>query len=314
VFGWARELLGVTGALLAGLLILRLAWRPLAEWGRAAALSVRAHRAFWRGRPARLRALAGAGALLLLLLLCPRWITVTGGFTAAPSRSLPLIAPDSGIVKQVLAHEGTRIPAGAPVIRIQDLALEQARAARLRARDSLAAEEIRARAHGEGADAERLGAERAVLAARLGELDARLAALVLRARAGGDVLTPRPEQLMGRRVESGDTLVILGDADSLEVRVALDGAGATLVRPGQTVSLLSYAAVARPILGVVHSVSPAAGLGPHRPGVEVRARVPAGGSWRVGVTGEASVRLRRSNLLGALWWGARQRIRSDLLL
>jgi multidrug resistance efflux pump len=200
------------------------------------------------------------------------------------------------------------------VIRLQDLALEQARLARLRARDSLAMEEVRARAHGESADAERLGAERAALAARLGELDARLAALVLRARAGGDVLTPRPERLMGRRVESGDTLVILGDTDSLEVRLALDGAGATQVRPGQTVSLLSYAAVAHPILGVVRSVSPAAELGPRRPGVEVRARVPAGGPWRVGVTGEASVRLRRSNLLGALWWGVRQRIRSDLLL
>jgi len=67
-------------------------------------------------------------------------------------------------------------------------------------------------------------------------------------------------------------------------------------------------------LAVVRSVSPAAGASPSNPGVEVRSRIPSGGPWRMGVTGEASVRLRRSNLLGALWWGVRQRVRSDLIL
>jgi hypothetical protein len=58
-------------------------------------------------------------------------------------------------------------------------------------------------------------------------------------------------------------------------------------------------------------VSPAAEAGG---GVEARVRLPAGPAWRAGVTGEASVRLRRSNLLGALWWGVRQRVRQDILL
>jgi hypothetical protein len=46
----------------------------------------------------------------------------------------------------------------------------------------------------------------------------------------------------------------------------------------------------------------------------VRVRRVAGSAWRAGATGEASVEVDRSNLLGALWWKARQLVRADLLL
>jgi putative peptide zinc metalloprotease protein len=314
MLGFARQLLGFVGALVVGLLIFRAAWSPIVEWWRNVALSIRAHRAQWQKSPWRIRALAAAVAVLLILLLFPRWITVAGGFIAVPVRSLPLIAPDSGIVKQVYAGEATRVTAGAPVIRIQNLALEQELVARARARDSVAAEETRARAQSREDEAQRLAVERAALTARVDQYDSRLSVLVLRARAAGEVLTARPEQLLGRRVDSGDTLVIVGDADSLDLRIALTGAGATRVQPGSTVSVLPYSAVERPILGVVRSVSPIAGSTPDMPGVEARVRVAAGGPWRVGVTGEARVRLRRSNLLGEIWWDVRQRVRPDILL
>jgi hypothetical protein len=48
--------------------------------------------------------------------------------------------------------------------------------------------------------------------------------------------------------------------------------------------------------------------------VEARFRRAAGEAWRPGTRGEASVELRRSNLIGALWWNARQLLRGDLLL
>jgi putative peptide zinc metalloprotease protein len=311
LLGWARDVLGAIGVALLSLLLLRIAWKPLAEWGRTAALALRAQRAAWRERPAR-RRLAGAGvAALIVLLAVPRWITVGGRFTAAPAYALALVAPDSGIVTQVLAGEGTSVPPGAPVVRLVNLSLEQEETARLRARDSLAVEETRARARGLAAEAERLGAARAALDGGVAEIDARLDALVLRARAGGEVVTPFPQRLMGRRVDSGDTLLTVADPDSVELRVTMAGAGASAVRAGQAVALISFADAAHPIVGVVRSVSPAAGPGQ---GVEVRVRLAASPAWRAGVTGEASVRLRRSNLLGALWWGVRRHVRQDLLL
>ena len=48
--------------------------------------------------------------------------------------------------------------------------------------------------------------------------------------------------------------------------------------------------------------------------VEARVRRAADEVWRPGTRGEASVELRRSNVLGALWWNARQLVRTDLLL
>ena len=311
VMGWAREILGTIGVVLAAALFVSAAWKPVLEWGRAVALAVRSQRAAWRASRAR-RWSGGVGlAAVVALVAVPRWITVTGPFTAAPTLSLALVAPDSGIVTEMLVREGTRVPTGAPLARIEDLALDQEKAARTGARDSLAVEEARARARGAAAEAERLAAARSALDARLAEIDAQLAVLVLRARSAGEVTTAYPERRVGRRVDGGDTVLTVADPDSVDARITLAGAGASAVQPGQTAALMCFADVAHPVLGVVRSVSPAAGAGG---GVEARVRLPAGPAWRAGVTGEASVRLRRSNLLGALWWGVRQRVRQDILL
>jgi putative peptide zinc metalloprotease protein len=311
VLGWARDTLGAIGVALVGLLLLQIAWKPVAEWGRAAVLAIRTRRAAWRKSRAHRWTIGLGVATLLALLVIPHWITVTGPFTAAPALTAPIVAPDSGVVTQVLAREGTRVRAGTPIVRIVDFALDQERAARARASDSIAAEETRARARGASAEAERLATTRAGLEADLAGIDARLEALILRARSGGEVVTPYPERMTGRRVDSGDTVVTVADPDSVELRVLLGGGGASAVQPGQAVSVISFADVSHPVLAVVRSVAPAAGAAR---ALEARVRLPTGPAWRAGVTGEASVRLRRSNLLGALWWGVRQRVRQDLFL
>jgi hypothetical protein len=95
----------------------------------------------------------------------------------------------------------------------------------------------------------------------------------------------------------------------VEARVRLDAAGATLVRPGQRASLVSHADVAHPVRLEVAGIAAAAS-----DAVEARLRLPAGPAWRPGVTGEARITVRRSSLLGALWWALRRRVRSDVLL
>ena len=124
------------------------------------------------------------------------------------------------------------------------------------------------------------------------------------------VLSPRPDTLVGRRVDLGDTLLILGGADSVEIRVALDRAGAPLVRPGQPARLIRYADPQGELHGTLVTVSPTAPGG----AVEGRVRLPASAACRPGMTGEASVTVREASLWGALAWSVRRRIRSDLLL
>jgi hypothetical protein len=48
--------------------------------------------------------------------------------------------------------------------------------------------------------------------------------------------------------------------------------------------------------------------------VQARVRLAGGGWLRPGMTGEASVTLRRSNMWGALWWAIRRHVRTDILL
>ena len=325
VFGWAQQVLGALGALLVAVAVFAMVRHPLREWWQAAALSLRARRVDWRGSPAGRRIGAALLVAVLVAAVVPWPLTASGAFASAPALTLALTAPDSGVVSQVLVREGTRVDAGAPLVRLVDYGLERARAAGERAADSLALDERRARARGSDAVAERLVAERTAAAARSAALRSRSEAMTVRAPARGVVTTPRPEVLLGRRVEASDTLLAVSDLDSVEVRIALHGGGASLVRSGQPVTLFPYADAEHPLRATIASVSSGTGrtlgaatgnaaAGNVAAGVEARVRLPADAAWRPGLTGEASVVVGRSNLLGALWWGVRKRVRSDLLL
>ncbi|MEO7987000.1 MAG: HlyD family secretion protein, partial [Gemmatimonadales bacterium] len=135
--------------------------------------------------------------------------------------------------------------------------------------------------------------------------------LTVRAVGGGVVLTSRPEQMTGRWIDRGQPLLELGLPDSVEIRVALNGPGSTLVRPGQPLRLFFHADGAR-LETSIQSVAPAS---PGDSGsIEVRTALSVSSGVLAGRTGEASVTLRQSNVWGALWWGVRRRIRSDILL
>ena len=302
---------GLVGTLISVGLILLMLRGKIRSWAAAVRLSIREHRATLESRPVRLWIGGGALALLLLLTVVPWSITVTGPFLAAPARAAPLVAPDSGYVARVLVREGATVAAGTPLIRLRDFDLERAALAERRAVDSLTLLESRARAGGDAGETERIARVRAVAEARLASSSQRIAALALRASQSGVVLTARPELLTGQWINAGQTVLMLGQPDSVEVRIRLRGSGATLVRPGQRVEMLSLADVAHPVRGTVASVSRAA---VSRDEIEARVRLPAQPAWRPGAGGAASVVIRRSNIAGALWWAMRKRVRRDILL
>jgi hypothetical protein len=198
-----------------------------------------------------------------------------------------------------------------PLIEMRNFDLERDASTTGRRVDSLAAREAQARARNAMGEVSRIGAERAMEEARLAGLQQETSALTLRALANGIVLTPRPESLSGRWVGLGQQLLQVGLPDSLEARIELSGAGASLVREGQPVRLLFYAEAAGAVRTQVRAV--AAASADRTGAVEVRAGLGAQGR-RPGMTGEASITLRQSNIWGALWWGIRRRIRTDLLL
>jgi len=311
VYGWLDRALGLVGGALFLLGVWLLARNAIRSWAQTAASSWRELRAKAATRRLRDRLLIGGALVLVAGALIPRPITVTGQFALAPALWLPLTAPDSGLVARVYVREGTRVEAGMPLLLVRDLDLERAALAAARRVDSLEARESQARAADRTSEVAQLATERATEAARLQGMTAEQHALTVRAVAPGVVITPRPEELTGQWVGLGQRLIELGQPDSLEIRIALAGAGATQVREGQPVRLVFHAdgaTLAARVTGVAQ-VS-AAGSG------TVEARVGMRGSprWRPGMTGEASVTLRRSNLWGSLWWGIRRRVRTDILL
>jgi putative peptide zinc metalloprotease protein len=309
-FGWLSRWFGFIG----GLIFLVATWaavrKPVKEWIGTVREAVRTHGSAWRTGPVRARLTMAAAAMVVLGFLIPWPITITGPLVVAPALAIPLTAPDSGIVEQVRVREGTQVQAGAPVLRIRNLELQREMVAQQRIADSLALRSAQAQA-GNRSDVALLESMRSIEEARLAGLRKRVNELGIRALGQGVVVTSRPEELAGQWVSEGQIILQLGQPDSVEARIALSGAGTSLVHKGQPVRLLSLATFEAPLGARVSGVS-VAGNSPTS--LEARVRLPAADSWRPGMTGEASITIRKSNMWGALWWGIRRRIRSDILL
>ena len=313
VMNGAYSAVGFLGGALVALAILALLRNKLVTLWRGAVLAVRARSggARWR-RWQRLLPLFALLALAIVAVI-PWDIKTEGPFTVSAVQMFGVTTPDSAVVTEVYAREGSVVEAGAVVARILDVDLVRRLTERTRVADSLAAEGDAARATRlAGVDAQ-LAAEYGAARAALSADEGRIAQALIRARIAGTVVTPYPERQVGRRVGPGDTLLVIQDLSQLEARARLGSSGSARVTPGQRVRLISYQSVAAPLEATVTSVSSAAGGGEFGE-LEVRIALPPDSRLRAGATGEASVLWRRSTMLGALWWAVRSRVRNDLIL
>jgi putative peptide zinc metalloprotease protein len=310
-FGWLNRWLGAVGVVifLAGaFLMLR---RPAGTFLATVKAAVQLRLAS-SNRPAwKRRLIIGVPVIVVLGAILPWQISIVAPFRVAPVLSTPQAAPDSGYIERVLVREGAHVAAGSPLLRIRNLALEREMVSAKRSSDSLAVLAAQARGAEHRGELAMLTAHQSTENARVSGLERRVEALRIRALSSGTLLTPRPEELEGRWVSSGEVLLMLGKADSVEIRIFLSGAGGTLVRRGSPVDLLFEAHRDVPVRDSVMAVSVAAGPAS---ATEARLRLPAAGMWRPGMTGRASVAVRQSNAWGALWWRIRRGIRSDILL
>ena len=314
--GWSAW--GLTGGLLAAAFVLTVSRKALAGWARA----VRDGIGLWAGRLRDLaaqrglgRIVVGACVLLIVVSAVVPWpITVSGPFRAASARTVSVVAPQAGVVTEVLVHEGERVSAGTPLLQLRDPAGAREMELNRRDVDSLASAASAAQARGDVAEVARLDAVRAAAAARVEAAGSRVNALTIRAFEGGEVMTLRPESLLGQRLAAGEKVLTLGDPDSVELRISLNGPGAADVRRGAMVRAVSYADIGAPVRLPVISVGALGKASADGHGAEVRVRLARTDSWRPGVLGEAHVELRRSTILSAMVWLVRSTLRPGLFL
>jgi len=199
----------------------------------------------------------------------------------------------AGVVDRVLVREGMAVERGAPVAHLRD-------------------EELRARRDAAEERLQRLRAD--VLRRERDLLDEQTRSMMLRAPVTGVVLTSRPEERIGARLDAGDSLVILGRTDSLELEFGVGERDITRIRPGDEVRLRIAALPQRTFSGRVRTIGelssdggdervfPVLAVVPNedgllRPGMAAYARVltePASAAWRVVRGPLRSIRL--------LWW------------
>jgi putative peptide zinc metalloprotease protein len=312
-YGWVSRAFGAAG-LVALLIVVWLRTRSLRRNLRQLADNAwREIRAKWTAGGKFQRITKGLVILAVLGAVAgflPWPITVTGPFLISPTATGTLVAPDSGVVVEVMVREGSRVEAGRSLLLVRNLELERELAATSLAVDSLGLLAARARARGAEGEAARIAAQAQAESARLAGIRERVRSLVIRAQAEGVIASPRPDTLLGRTVSVGDTLLRL-TGDRVEARIALEGAGASLAREGQRAKLIAHADPGTRLDATLASVAPSAspdGM------VETRVRLVGAEAFRPGMTGEARITLRASNVWGALWWAIRSRIRTDVLL
>jgi multidrug efflux pump subunit AcrA (membrane-fusion protein) len=218
-----------------------------------------------------------------------------------------------GVIERVLVGEGANVARGTPLAVLRDPALQADRAAV--AAEAVAADRAASRASSRGDIAEeQLQRARAAAlqreAALLGEQESRL---LLRASSAGVVLSERPEERIGTRVNAGDVLLTLGRTDSLELEFSVHQRDLPRIAPGQSVRLRVDALPQRTFAGRVVSIA-------ELPDEAADARFPvramvdnSDGLLRPGMTAYARVLTDRASLaermlrapvrwLRLLWW------------
>ena len=209
-----------------------------------------------------------------------------------------------GTVERVLVREGMAVARGAPLLQLRDVELRATRDAA--AADASVAERQAAQAASRGdAGEERLQRTRAqALREQVKLLEEQVAATTVRAPVSGLVLTPRPEERVGARLEAGDLVVTLGRTDTLELDFGVPQREVGRVTEGQAVRLRVDALPQRTFEGRVSFL----GQLPTDSGGDVqypvRARVPnTDGLLKPGMAAHAKVLTASASVVGRLLRG-----------
>jgi len=136
-----------------------------------------------------------------------------------PGSRMPVRATVAGVISEIRVNEGVTVEAGELLAVLRDdeirTRIQEAQATLAVAeREAAAAQTARDEARAQIA---RIQAQE--LAARLGLLTQELERTRLRAPVAGTALTPRPREKLGESLEPGETFVVLGRTERLEVEI-----------------------------------------------------------------------------------------------
>jgi RND family efflux transporter MFP subunit len=242
----------------------------------------------------RRRTLLGlaAAAVVLFFAAVPWPLRVEGDAVIAPVHSARLQPEFEGVISKVYVHEGDRVSRGQVVAELADWDA-RTKLAQAEAKYQTTMLQInRALAANDGSEA---GVQRVQADYWRSEVE-RSREMVEHARMrspiDGIIATPQVENMVGRRLEFGDTVAEVVDTSRAIVDVAIDDAEASLLGAGQPASVKLNSFPTRVFRGDVSVVSPKASLQGEQRVFFARVAVPnPDGVIRAGMEGRGKVRV-----------------------
>jgi putative peptide zinc metalloprotease protein len=301
-------------ALALALLIFRSRLRALVRFMKDLYLDKRQSLQAWWTTPRKAVAFVAG----VVVFFAPMWRqAVSGRFLLEPGQRAVLRAEVAGQVAEVLADEGSRVNAGAPVLLLRNARLED-EAGRSRADLRVA----QAGTRGAELNSSGLGAarsEESSQASRNRAAEGQLGLLQVASPIAGLVVSPRIRNLAGSYVAAGTELAEVDEVQTLKARIFVPDFEVRKVAPGAPVSL-KLEAEFQPLPGRVASVSPSplslpAGLievekykGAAPPPFYVATVTVTNdrGTLRAGMTGDAKIEVRRRSLAWFVWENLRE--------
>jgi RND family efflux transporter MFP subunit len=236
--------------------------------------------------------LGTSAAAILLLIFCPLPLRISGAAVVAPQSIVTLAAPVDGNIANVYAREGQHVSRGEVLGTMNDWSWRnQLAAAQAKYQAAILAMQGDLARHSAQAGEDRTQAD--YLRAEVERTQLRISNAQLRSPIDGIVMTPNLQNAAGEHLDAGATFAQVLDLASARINIGVDQQDASLVKPGQKVSVKLDSFPARTLHGQVSGVSPQAqpsgdgrvffahvllanGSGELRTGMDGRAKISAG--------------------------------------
>jgi RND family efflux transporter MFP subunit len=197
-----------------------------------------------------------AGAAVLFLILFPLPLRVDGTAVVGPARAAHVGAQLEGVVRQVHVREGDRVTKGMVLASLEDWEYRSAFAAAKAKYETAASQMNRALAASDGAEAGLQRAQADFWSAEVARAQERLQQTLIRSPIDGVLATPHIENLVGRKLNYGDTFADIVDNSQALADVVIDEQDVSLIQPGQKTRIKLDGFPARTFIGEVAIVSP----------------------------------------------------------
>lgn len=231
-----------------------------------------------------------AAAIVALFVAVPLPMRVAGEASVAPQTNTQVQSEVDGVVRKIHVHEGQTVTRDTVLADLDDWDVRTALAeAQAQYATALAAMN-RSLASNDGTEAgiQRLQAD--YWASEVGRARERLEHAHLRSPIDGIVATPHIEDMVGRKLEAGDTLAQVINTSYAVLDVAVDTTDVPLLAIGDSAAVKLDSFPTQKLRGAVNIVSPASGLQGDQHVFFARVRIPnPQGNIRPGMKGVSKI-------------------------